>query len=63
LVTDEAFQPSANKHKRNWKIPAVCNMESVQTPWISFLTTSSDHKRFSGDDFSDWEWALYYDFY
>lgn len=37
LVTDEAFQPSANKHKRNWKIPAVCNMESVQTPWISFL--------------------------
>lgn len=37
LVTDEAFQPSANKQKRNWKIPAVCNMESVQTPWIDFL--------------------------
>lgn len=37
LVTDEAFQPSANKLKHNWKIPAVCNMESVETPWISFL--------------------------
>lgn len=37
LVTDEAFQPSANKLKRNWKIPAVCSMASVQTPWIDFL--------------------------
>lgn len=37
LVTDEAFQLSANKQKRNWKIPAVCNMQSVQTPWIDFL--------------------------
>lgn len=37
LVTDEAFQPSASKQKRNWKIPAVCNMESIQTPWIDFL--------------------------
>ena len=37
LVTDEAFQTSANKLKRNWKIPAVCNMESVHTPWIGFL--------------------------
>ena len=37
LVTDEAFQPSANKLKRNWKIPAVCNMDQVQTPWIDFL--------------------------
>lgn len=37
LVTDEAFQPSANKQKRNWKIPAVCNMECVQTPWIDFV--------------------------
>ncbi|TXI75623.1 MAG: DUF4411 family protein [Flavobacteriales bacterium] len=38
LVTDEAFQASANKLKRNWKIPAVCNMASVQTPWIDFLS-------------------------
>ncbi|WP_256843608.1 DUF4411 family protein [Pseudomonas aeruginosa] len=37
LVTDEAFQPSLSKLKRNWKIPAVCNMEGVQTPWIDFL--------------------------
>lgn len=37
LVTDEAFQSSANKLKRNWKIPAVCNMASVGTPWISFI--------------------------
>ena len=37
LVTNEAFQTSANKLKRNWKIPAVCNMEGVQTPWIDFL--------------------------
>jgi len=37
LVTDEAFQPSGNKLKRNWKIPAVCNIESVQPPWINFL--------------------------
>lgn len=37
LVTDEAFQPSANKKKCNWKIPAVCSMDSVITPWIDFL--------------------------
>ncbi len=37
LVTDEAFQPSPNKQKRNWKIPAVCNMDSVKAPWIDFL--------------------------
>lgn len=37
LVTDEAFQASANKLKRNWKIPAVCNMDSVGTPWINFI--------------------------
>lgn len=37
LVTDEAFQASANKQKRNWKIPAVCNMETVNVSWIDFL--------------------------
>ena len=37
LVTDEAFQPSLNKLKRNWKIPAVCNMKSVETHWIGFV--------------------------
>lgn len=37
LVTDEAFQPSPNKKKRNWKIPAVCNIESVHVPWMGFL--------------------------
>lgn len=37
LVTDEAFQSSANKQKRNWKIPAVCNMDSVAVSWIDFL--------------------------
>ena len=37
LVTDEAFQASANKQKRNWKIPLVCNMSTVNVPWIDFL--------------------------
>ena len=37
LVTDEAFQPSLNKLKPNWKIPAVCNMESMGVPWLGFL--------------------------
>ena len=37
LVTDEAFQASANKQKRNWKIPLVCNMNTVNVPWIDFL--------------------------
>ena len=37
LVTNEAFQASANKLKKNWKIPAVCNMETVSVPWIDFL--------------------------
>ncbi|MDI3491337.1 MAG: hypothetical protein PWP11_2614 [Thauera sp.] len=37
LVTNEAFQSSANKQKRNWKIPAVCNMDTVHVEWISYL--------------------------
>jgi predicted nucleic acid-binding protein len=37
LVTDEAPQPTGSKLKRNLKIPAVCNMVSVKTTWISFL--------------------------
>ncbi len=36
-VTNEAFQPSLNKQKRNWKIPAVCNMGSVDVEWIAYL--------------------------
>lgn len=37
LVTNEAFQAALNKQKRNWKIPAVCNMETVGVEWIDFL--------------------------
>lgn len=37
LVTDEAFQSSPHKLKPNWKIPAVCNMQSVEAPWSDFL--------------------------
>lgn len=37
LVTNEAFQPSVNKKKRNWKIPAVCNLDTVRVKWISYL--------------------------
>ena len=37
LVTDEAFQASPNKQKRNWRIPAVCNMDSVKVPPIDFI--------------------------
>jgi len=37
LVTDEAFQPSLNKLKKNWKIPAVCNMETVRVDWTGFV--------------------------
>lgn len=37
LVTNEAFQATPNKQKRNWKIPLVCNMNTVNVPWIDFL--------------------------
>ena len=37
LVTNEAFQPALNKQKRNWKIPAVCNMETVGVEWVDYL--------------------------
>lgn len=37
LVTDEAFQPSLPKRKANCKIPAVCNMGSVDVAWLDFL--------------------------
>lgn len=37
LVTNEAFQPALNRLKKNWKIPAVCNMDTVNVEWTGFL--------------------------
>ncbi|MBK8578193.1 MAG: DUF4411 family protein [Candidatus Accumulibacter sp.] len=37
LITNEAFQAYASKQKRNWRIPLVCNMDTVNVPWIDFL--------------------------
>lgn len=37
LVTDEAFQASLPTLKYNYKIPAVCSMDTVNVNWIGFL--------------------------
>jgi predicted nucleic acid-binding protein len=37
LVTDEGFQAVRPKVKRNYKIPAVCVMDTVDVSWISFI--------------------------
>ena len=37
LVTNEAVQLSGNKQKRKWKIPTVCDMDTVHVVWISYL--------------------------
>ncbi|MCL1918741.1 MAG: DUF4411 family protein [Peptococcaceae bacterium] len=37
LVTDEGFQANLPTHKYNYKIPAVCTMETVNVSWINFL--------------------------
>lgn len=37
LVTNEAFQPSVSKLKRNWKIPVVCNIDTVRVKPMSYL--------------------------
>lgn len=37
LVTNEGFQPKLPKSKHKYKIPAVCGMDTVKIPWISFL--------------------------
>lgn len=37
LVTNEAVQLSGNKQRQNWKIPAVCDMDTVHVAWISYL--------------------------
>lgn len=37
LVTNEDLQLTPNKKKQNWKIPAVCNMPSVQVPCTTYL--------------------------
>ena len=37
LVTDESPQPTPHKQKRNWKIPAVCNMQGVSVAWMDYL--------------------------
>ncbi|AFC85091.1 DUF4411 family protein [Frateuria aurantia] len=37
LVTNEAPQLTPHKKMSNWKIPAVCAMESVRAPCIDFV--------------------------
>jgi hypothetical protein len=37
LVNDESFQPALPKVMANCKIPAVCNLASVNVPWINFI--------------------------
>jgi predicted nucleic acid-binding protein len=37
LVTDEAFQAKLPKLKHNYKIPAVCNFDTVGVEWVGFL--------------------------
>ena len=37
LVTNEAVQAVLPTQKRKYKIPAVCNMETVKTPSLDFL--------------------------
>lgn len=37
LVTDEGFQAALPKRKQNYKIPAVCGMQSVDVAWVGFL--------------------------
>lgn len=37
LVTNEAFQATPAKQKRNWRIPAVCIMDTVGVSPIDFL--------------------------
>lgn len=38
LVTNESFQATPAKQKRNWRIPAVCLMDSVRVSPIDFLS-------------------------
>jgi hypothetical protein len=38
LVTDEAFQAVLPKRKQNYKIPAVCGMQTVNVAPVGFLT-------------------------
>lgn len=37
LVTNEAFQAALPVQKRKYKIPAVCNMDTVKVPEIDFI--------------------------
>lgn len=37
LVTDEGWQPIPPKKLENCRMPAVCSLQTVQVPWISFL--------------------------
>lgn len=37
LVTNESFQATPNKQMRNWRIPAVCTMDTVGVSPIDFL--------------------------
>jgi len=37
LVTDESFQPKPPNLKRNYKIPAVCALDTVNVSWTNFL--------------------------
>jgi hypothetical protein len=37
LVTDEGWQPIPPKKLEKYRMPAVCSLQTVQVPWISFL--------------------------
>jgi len=37
LVNDESFQPKLPTVMANCKIPATCNLASVNVPWINFI--------------------------
>lgn len=37
LVTNEGLQPSLPKNRRNYKIPAVCDLPEVNAASLSFL--------------------------
>lgn len=37
LVTDEGWQPNLPQKLANFRMPAVCSMQTVQVRWINFL--------------------------